>query len=59
MSRYFFAENALDAADSVLVFTGDEGVCIAGLFSPACAAYPMRVCIGGIGHIVVNNVGYA
>jgi len=56
---HLFSENALDAVHNVLVFTGNEREGIAGLFSPAGAAYPVRVRIGGIGHVVVDDVGYA
>ena len=51
-----FSEDALDASDHVLVFTRDECEGIAGLRGPAGAADPVRVCVGGIGHVVVDDV---
>src|SRR3990172_6588423 len=55
---HLFAEDTLDAAHHVLVFAGYEREGVAGLRSAAGAADPVRVRVRGIGHVVVNDVGY-
>jgi hypothetical protein len=52
-------EDALDAADHVLIFTDVEREGIAGLRGATGAADPVRVCVGGVGHIIVDDVRYA
>lgn len=51
-----FAEHALDAADHGLVLAGDEGKGVARLRSPAGAADPVGVGVGGVGNVVVDDV---
>lgn|GEM_PF-5062501 len=52
-------EDTLDAVHHGLVFPGNEREGIAGLLRPAGAADPVRVGISALGHVVVDDVGYA
>jgi len=54
---HLFAEDALDAFHHVLIFTGNKREGVAGLRGPAGAADPVRVRVGGIGHVVIDDVG--
>src|SRR5574341_1330547 len=54
-----FAEHALDAPDSGLVIAGGEGEGVAGLGGPSVAADPVRIGIGDVGNVVVDDVGNA
>ena len=54
-----FAEDALDTAHHGPVFAGNESEGIARLLGPAGTADPVSVRVGGIGHIIVDDVGDA
>lgn len=56
---HLFSKNALDTEHHWFVLRGNEREGITGLRSPACTPYPVRVRVGGIGHIKVNDMGYA
>lgn len=56
---YFLAENSFDAPHHVIVFTSNECESVAGFCSAAGAANPVCVCVGGVRHVVVYDVGYA
>lgn len=56
---HLFTEDTFDAVHHVIVFTGNEREGIACLRSPAGAADPVRIRIGSIRHVVVDDVGYA
>jgi len=56
---HLIAKDAFDTADHIPVFAGHEGEGIAGLCGTSCAAYPVRVGISGVGHVVVDDVGDA
>lgn len=56
MSLYFLTENALDAADSVLVFTGNEGKGIPGLFSASRPSDAVCIRVYRVRDIVVYNM---
>src|SRR5208282_1659340 len=56
---HLFTKDAFDAAHHGLVLTGDERECVTGLSGAAGPADPVRISVGGIRHVVVNDVGYA
>ena len=56
---HLFAKDAFDAADQISVFTGHEREGIAGLCGTSRAAYPVRVGISAVRHVIVDDVGYA
>ena len=58
MPFYLFAENTFNAAHRILVFAGNECEGIPGLCSPAGAADTVCVGVGGVGDVVVDDVGY-
>ena len=53
------AEDPFDVADHLPVFAGHEGEGIAGLGGTSRAPDAVRVGISGVGHIVIDDVGYA
>jgi hypothetical protein len=53
------AKDAFNIADHLSVFPSREGEGIAGLGGTSRAPYSVRVRIGGIRHVVVDDVGYA
>jgi len=55
---YLFTKDTLDAAHHVLVFTDYEREGITGLRGSAGAADTVRVCVGGVGHVIVDDVRY-
>src|SRR5512139_3073286 len=56
---HFLTEDTFDVTHHDLVFTGYEREGISGLCSPAGAADPVRVRVSGIGHVIVDDMGYA
>ena len=55
---HLFAKNTFDATHHILVFTDYKRECIAGLRGAASAADPVRVCISGVGHVIVDDMRY-